>query len=263
MAKPSKSPAPVDPATLVEQVRRWAKPLQDSLGSAFISLYLYGSAVDGSFRPGKSDLNLFLVTRTLSAAGLRALAKAWPGDHAGGHRINLVLLSDDQIPRADDAFSLELTEIRSRGRLVAGKDVLAGSASPREALRLHVERDLRVLGVRLRRVYLGARGDGHALSGTLAGAAGSLLACARGVLALTGADGATPQAALTRVAEWAGIEPRAWLEAWRLRRETEPPDAVETLYIDFLDATDRLLARIDNLDSPGGTAAKNISSTHA
>jgi hypothetical protein len=89
------------------------------------------------------------------------------------------------------------------------------------------------------------------------------LACARGVLALTGADGATPQAALTRVAEWAGIEPRPWLEAWRLRRETEPPDAVETLYVDFLDATDRLLAKIDNLDSPGGAAAKNISSTHA
>jgi len=263
MAKLAKSPAPVDPSTLVEEVRRWARPLQDSLGSGFVSLYLYGSAVDGSFRSGKSDLNLFLVTRPLSAAGLRALAKAWPGDQAGGHRVNLVLLSDDQIPRAHDAFSLELTEIRTRGRLVAGSDVLAGSDSPREALRLHVERDLRVLGVRLRRVYLGARGDGHALASTLAGAAGSLLACARGVLALTGDDGATPQAAFTRVAEWAGLEPRAWLEAWRMRRETEAPDAVETLYVDFLDATDRLLARIDSLDSPGGTAAKNISSTHA
>jgi hypothetical protein len=263
MAKPSKSPAPVDPATLVEEVRRWAKPLQDSLGGSFVSLYIYGSAVDGSFRPGKSDLNLFLVTRHLSAAGLRGLAKAWPGDHAGGHRVNLVLLSEDQVPRAHDAFSLELTEIRSRGRLVAGKDVLAGSEAPREALRVHIERDLRVLGVRLRRVYLGARGDGHALAGTLAGAAGSLVACARGVLALTGGDGATPQAALTRVAEWAGIEPRAWLEAWRLRRESEPPDQLETLYVDFLDATDRLLAKIDHLDFPGGTAAKSISSTHA
>jgi len=263
MSNPSKSPAPVDPATLVEEVRRWARPLQDSLGSGIVSLYLYGSAVDGSFRSGKSDLNLFLVTKPLSAAGLRALAKAWPGDHAGSHRINLVLLSDDQIARAHDAFSLELTEIRSRGRLIAGKDVLAGSASPREALRLHVERDLRVLGVRLRRVYLGAKGDKHALASTLVGAAGSLLACARGVLALTGADGATPQAALMRVAEWAGIEPKPWLEAWRMRREPEVPDAVETLYVDFLDATDRLLAKIDDLDSPSGTTTKNISSTHA
>lgn len=263
MASPSKSPAPVDPTTLVEEVRRWARPLQDSLGSGFVSLYLYGSAVDGSFRPGKSDLNLFLVTRPLSAAGLRGLAKAWPGDHAGGHRINLVLLSDDQIPRAHDAFSLELTEIRSRGRLIAGKDVLSGTESPREALRLHVERDLRVLGVRLRRVYLGSRGDAHALASTLVGAAGSLLACARGVLALTGTEAQTPQAALTRVAEWAGLEPKPWLEAWRLRREHEPPDQVETLYVDFLDATDRLLAKIDDLDSPDGASAKKISSTHA
>jgi hypothetical protein len=263
MAKPPKSPAPVDPATLIEDVRHWARPLQDALGSAFVSLYLYGSAVDGSFRPGKSDVNLFLVTRPLSAAGLRGLAKAWPGDRANGHHVNLVLLSDDQIARAYDAFSLELTEIRTRGKLVAGKDVLAASESPREALRLHVERDLRVLGVRLKRVYLGAHGDVHALASTLAGAAGSLLACARGVLALTGGDGATPQAAFTRVAAWAGIEPRAWLEAWRLRRETEPPDAIDTLYIDFLDATDRLLAGIDDLDSPGGASAKNVSSTHA
>ena len=99
MAKPTQSPAPVDPGTLVEQVRRWAHPLLDNLGSGFVSLYLYGSGADGSFRPGKSDLNLFLVTRSLSAAGLRSLAKAWPGDRADGNRINLVLLSEDQIPR--------------------------------------------------------------------------------------------------------------------------------------------------------------------
>ncbi|HKA24918.1 MAG TPA: hypothetical protein VKF80_08065 [Candidatus Eisenbacteria bacterium] len=259
MAKPSQSPASVDPETLVEEARRWARPLQDTLGSSFVSLYLYGSAVDGGFRPGKSDLNLLLVTRPLAASGLRGLAKAWPGDRAGAHHINLVLLSDDQIPRAHDAFSLELAEIRSRGRLVAGKDVLAGTETPREALRLHVERDLRVLGVRLRRVYLGAHGDTHALASTLAGAAGSLLACARGVLSLTGSDGGTPESALSRTAAWAGIEAKPWLEAWRMRREKELPDAVETMYVDFLDACDRLLAKIDDLDTTRTTSP----STHA
>ena len=261
MAKPTESPAPVDPGTLVEQVRRWARPLIDTLGSGFVSLYLYGSAADGSFRQGKSDLNLFLVTRALSAAGLRGLAKAWPGDRADGIHINLVHLSDDQIPRAHDAFALELTEIRTRGKLVAGTDVLAGTASPREALRLHVERDLRVLGVRLRRVYLGAGGNTHALANTLAHAAGTVLACCRGVLALTGDDGATPQAAFGKVGTWAGIEPKPWLEAWRMRREAEPPDAVETLYVDFLDACDRLLARIDTLD--GAPSATKSASSHA
>ena len=218
MAKPTAPPAPSDPGVLVEEAKRWASPLIDALGTGFVSLYLYGSVVDGSFRPGRSDLNLLLVTRALSGAGLRSLAKAWPGDRAGGHRVNLVSIAQDQIPRAHDAFALELSEIRSRGRLLAGTDVLAGTVTPPEALRVHVERELRVLVVRLRRVYLGAQGDAHALATTLASASGSLLACARGIAYLTGAPSTSAEKALSQAASWAQADARPLLEAWRLRR---------------------------------------------
>jgi hypothetical protein len=236
--------------------------LIDTLGTGFVSLYIYGSVVDGTIRPGKSDLNLLLVTRALSGAGLRALNQAWPGDRAGGHRVNLVLLAEDQIPRAHDAFALELSEIRSRGRLLAGKDVLAGTETPHEALRIHVERELRVLGVRLRRVYLGAANDPHALASTLASASGSVLACARGIALLTSASPSSAEKALSEAASWAGVDPRPLLEAWRLRREPEPPGGIDALYLDFLDTCDRLLARVDALLVPGG-AAPSRSTPHA
>ena len=257
MAKPTAAPAPVDTPDLVELSRRWAKPLIDALGGGFVSLYIYGSALDESFQPGKSDLNLLLVTRPLSGAALRLLNQAWPGDRAAGHRVNLVVIAEDQIPRAHDAFALELSEIRSRGRLLAGKDVLAGTETPPEALRVHIERELRVLGVRLRRVYLGAARDPHALASTLASASGSVLACARGIAYLTGTPPAAAEKSLTETAAWAGVEARPLLEAWRLRREHEPPDAIDPLYVDFLDACDRILARVDALLTGGPPATRS------
>lgn len=260
MAKPAAAPAPVDSADLIELSRRWAHPLIDTLGTGFVSLYIYGSAVEESFRPGRSDINLLLVTRALSGSGLRALNQAWPGDRAGGHRVNLVLLNEDQIPRAHDAFALELSEIRSRGRLLTGKDVLAGTETPHEALRIHIERELRVLGVRLRRVYLGAAKDPHALASTLANASGSVLACARGIAYLTSTPPSPAEKSLAEAAAWAGVEARPLLEAWRLRREPEPPDGIDALYADFLDTCDRMLSRVDALLT--GTPATR-STSHA
>lgn len=40
-----------------------ARGLQNRLGDHFLSLYLYGSAAMGDFRPGWSDLDLLCLTR--------------------------------------------------------------------------------------------------------------------------------------------------------------------------------------------------------
>jgi hypothetical protein len=260
MAKPS---APADPATLAEQAKRWSQPLIESLADNFVSLYLYGSAVEPGFVPGKSDLNLLLITRALSGSTLRALASVWPGDSVAGSRVDLVALTSDQVSRSLDSFALEIADVRARGKLIEGHDALGKDPVPLEALRTHLERELRILGVRLRRGFLAARHEPEALSGILASSVGTLVACARGIGYLNGApvpSGA--EASLTWSASWAGIDPRAWLEAWRLRRDPISSASVETLYIDFLDSCDALARGVDRFVS-SGSPSRSSTTAHA
>ena len=246
--KPAPAPTPLGVSLLAEAARKWAGPLIETLSGSFVSPYLYGSAVEPGFLPERSDVNLLLVTRSLPASALRSLAAAWPGDTIAGSRVNLVLLSSDQLGRVLDSFALEITDVRSRGRLLAGVDVLESAAVPAPALRMHVERELRMAVLRLRRSYLMDRDEPAAAVRTLIHAAGALAACGRGIAALDRA--AVPvgaEAALAFAARWVGVEPRAWLEAWRLRGEKSPPASLETLFLDFLDAAELLLRRVDSL----------------
>ena len=69
----------VDPARVADAANNWAKPLIESLADGFVSLYLYGSAVDPGFDPKHSDVNLLLIARALPASTIRALSEVWPG----------------------------------------------------------------------------------------------------------------------------------------------------------------------------------------
>jgi len=258
MAKPSPT---LDPLALTEEVKRWARPLVESLADNFASLYLYGSGLEAGFVPGKSDLNLLLVARSLSGSTLRALASAWPGDWAAGTRVNLVALTEDQVARSLDSFALEIADVRARGKLVAGHDSLGKDPVPADALRTHIERELRILLVRLRRGFLAARHEPDLLSGVLASSVATLVACARGIGYLTDAPVASSaESALTSAAGWAGIDSRPWLEAWRLRRE--PAASTETLYIEFLDACDAFMRSVDAFASTG-SPSRSSSASHA
>lgn len=244
--KQDRTPVVFDSSALAEDARRWARPLIERLAGGFVSLYLYGSALDPEFDPARSDINLLLVTGGLSASQLRALGESWPELAIGRARANVVLLAEQEVIRSLDAFALELADIRARGRLLAGRDMLATLAVPEDALRTHLERELRTLVVRLRRAYLDGRNDPLILGDAVGHAAAGLLACARGAGYLAGspvAGGA--EATLAAAATWAGVEARPWLTAWRLRREPADPLTIGTLCLDLLDATEIFLRRVD------------------
>ena len=238
--------AAVDPGQIAEDASRWAQPLIEALSDGFVALYLYGSAVDPGFDPEQSDVNLLLVAKALPATTIRALSTVWPKGGPGGAPANVVAMASDQIERASDTFALELAEVRYRGRLLAGTDVVAPIEVPEEALRHHIERELRVLSVRLRRVYLESHSLPVSLAGTMADGVGTVVACARGISYLRGSTvplGA--ESALRSAAEFAEVEVRPWIEAWNLRHEPNPPSSVDSIYLDFLDAVTALMRRVD------------------
>jgi len=246
MAKSETTGLELEPGRVAGEVERWARPLVDALGDGFVAVYLYGSAADTDWDPSKSEANILLVAEALPSSALQTLAAARPGRGPMGSEASIVLMPIDQLTRATDTFALELAEVKYHGQLVLGRDVLAGLEIPDDSIRRHIERELRLLVVRLRRAYLYGAGDKQALVAVLAEAGSELAVCARGLHFLLGARSPLPtESALNAAADWAGVEPRAWIEAWRLHTEASPPLAAADLYLDFLDAAMQLLRRVD------------------
>ena len=236
----------IDPEQVAAQTQRWARPLTESLSDGFVALYLYGSALEPGWDPKRSDVNLLLVAKAMPATTIRSLSEVWPRGGPMGAPANLVAMAADQVLRAGDTFALEFSEVKNRGRLLAGEDIVAGLEIPADSLRHHLEREIRVLNVRLRRVYLESRDDGKSLVAALADAVGTVVAVARGVSYLRGSQiPLTAESALESAADWAGTEPRPWLEAWHIRRDSNPPITADSLFLDFLDATSQLMRRVD------------------
>ncbi len=107
----------------------------------------------------------------------------------------LFLLEPD-LPRALDAFPLELSEIIATRRIVAGTDVFAGLSIAPADLRRACEVQARAHVLHLREGYIEAGGDTRAVEALVAAAAlpfrGLLVNAAR-------LDDSTPQALVTRL----------------------------------------------------------------
>jgi hypothetical protein len=158
--------------------------VDSALGEGY-SAVLYGSAARGDFVPGRSDLNLMLITDDLSPAKLSQLGGAYAGWRKSGYEPPLVILRSEWA-RATDVFPLEITDMRCGYRVLRGPDPVAGLHVAPSDLRSALERELRGKLLRLRQGYVAAAGDPGAL-GQLAGqSSGTILVLLRALLVLLG-----------------------------------------------------------------------------
>jgi hypothetical protein len=158
--------------------------VDSALGGGY-SAVLYGSAARDDFVPGRSDLNLMLITDDLSPARLSALGGAFAGWRKSGYQPPLVILRSEWA-RATDVFPIEITDMRCGYQVLRGPDPAAGlHVAPRD-LRAALEREFRGKLLRLRQGYVAAAGDPVAL-GQLAGqSSGTFLVLLRALLVLLG-----------------------------------------------------------------------------
>ena len=158
--------------------------VDSALGDGY-SAVLYGSAARGDFVPGRSDLNLMLITDDLSPANLSRLGGAFAGWRKSGYEPPLVILRSEWA-RATDVFPLEITDMRCGYQVLRGPDPVAGLQVAPSDLRSALERELRGKLLRLRQGYVAAAGDPGAL-GQLAGrSSGTILVLLRALLVLLG-----------------------------------------------------------------------------
>lgn len=217
-------------------IQKLSSGLTAALGDNLVSLMLYGSAARGDHVAGRSDLNALLVVRDASAAALRAAAPALESWLKLAHAPPLIQTEKDWKASAD-VFPIEIEEIRSAHRLIAGRDVVSPLATNRDDLRRQLEHDARGKLVRLRAEYAAAGSDGRVLGELLARATSTFLVLFRAALRLAGKPVPADPAAVARDAgALAGFDaaPFAWsIEARRAAKSPalKPHDDLAASYL--------------------------------
>jgi hypothetical protein len=188
------------------------------LGNGY-SAVLYGSAARDDFVPGRSNLNLMLITDDLSPARLAGLGAAFAIWRKSGYEPPLVILRSEW-GRATDVFPIEITDMRCGYEVLRGPDPLAGLQVALADLRQALEREFRGKLLRLRQGYVAAGGD-SVLLGQLAGrSSGTILVLLRCLLALLGRSvPSEPMEVAGAAAAAMGIEGEPLLNVIRHRAE--------------------------------------------
>lgn len=125
--------------------------LVSTLGDDLQALVLYGSAVRGGFREGRSDVDLLVVLRRDDRPILEKIGGALLLARTSA-RIESMLLRADELSKAADVFPLLYDDVRSRHALLHGQDPFAGLEISDEHRRLRIEQELRDARIRLRLV---------------------------------------------------------------------------------------------------------------
>jgi hypothetical protein len=141
------------------------------------------------------DTNSCAIVRSLTPDDLDRCASLLPKWRKVGLEVPLFII-EGELPRALDAFPLELTEIIATRRIVFGDDLLAGVAVPKPDLRRACEVQARGHVLHLREGYIEAAGDRKAIAKLVTAAVTPFRALVTNVARL---DGMSPKALVTQL----------------------------------------------------------------
>lgn len=141
------------PAATAAALGRLRDELQGAAGRNLAGLVIYGSLARGRYHAGKSDINLVVLLRDVSATSLAviapALRSAWRA-----LRVEPLILMPAEISRVAADFPTKFLDIKAHHVVLAGEDPFVGLVVAREHLRTRLEQALRNLSLRLRRRYV-------------------------------------------------------------------------------------------------------------
>lgn len=223
----------------------------DELYAGDASVVLYGSMARGDWQAGHSDVNLLVVTASVSAADLRRLTPEFRGFEAE-RSAPPFLVTRAEWARAADAFPIEITDMRQAYRVLHGVDPLEGLAVQLPALRQALEAEFRGKLLRLRADYA-LYGDQPRLLAAVVGASiGSLRVLFRGLTALTGHGAAPDDARLAALlAPLLGAGQAAVADLLARRRQTAW-DCAAAQFESYLGLVEQAVRVVDTF-TPGAT----------
>lgn len=151
--------APKSPDELIGPV---VEGLRSVFGDELISVALYGSAARGEYRPGRSDINFFVVVSGPGMERYEDLMPFLPKWRKRGVAVPRVV-TPEYIQRSLDSFPMEFLSLKLFHRIVYGEELFASLEIDPGNLRLQCERELKGKLLHLREGYLLTGGKRKAL----------------------------------------------------------------------------------------------------
>ena len=165
------------------KVIQFAEEVKAELTDNLHSIILYGSAARGSFVPGKSDVNLMIVLKTVNIGALSAVGETLK-KYRKSRFADPVVVDLEYLERSADVFPIEFNEIKRSHKIIFGEDAPAQIKVELPDLRLQLERELKQSLLWLRQLIISDPDISKNFAAGLDRAARSLSSQLRAVLML-------------------------------------------------------------------------------
>ncbi len=222
--------------------------LKEAAGKNLEAVILYGSAARGDFHPGTSDLNVMCTLVSMDLAELQLLT---PAIHWWTHEMKepapLFFLSEE-LRRSTDVFAIESLDVKKSHRVLFGKDPVADLEIPMNLHRVEVERDLRLLLLRLRQHALHAGRNEVELTSVLKKTVSSARTLLRHTLIAFGEE--PPLAAndiFARIEKLSGADAETFAGIYEQRQTGVWKKDPFALYDDYLHALEKVIHALDTM----------------
>jgi predicted nucleotidyltransferase len=229
-------------------VVEFSDKLVDSLGQNLSALILFGSAADGEYIEGKSDINILIILENVRVVDLTVIMETGKKFAKKGLAIPLVF-EREHIETSLDTFPIEFSDMKKRHILIYGIDPLERATIEKTNLRYQCERELKSMLVNLRRGFIQTAGNKENIETLLAGSLSSVLAASRGLIWLLGE---TPpnnaDSLLSEIKKAYKVDTDAMGRVWHLKKGHSGATAtLEALFDDYCREIAQLAAKVDKM----------------
>ncbi len=205
------------PREMRATLRAYLKDVTVLWNSTLEAAILYGSAVQGRYHPGRSNLNLLLLLPAYDMEVLRRYARIHRRWSKEGIIVPLFLTEKD-LHSSRELFPIEYLELREHHIVLLGRDPFPPLSEDIRGLAQHCLREIRGNLVRLRQRFVEAGGTSEAAEVLLPLSITTLLPPLKWLgYASDQASTESVEDLLTRVGRTLGTEIGPFEEAWRLK----------------------------------------------
>jgi hypothetical protein len=234
-------------SALTDDVARAASAVSHTLTAAV----LFGSATGPRYRPGKSDVNIFMVFDHVDMALLKALLPVF-NRHLKKLRSRPVVVESEFMFDATDVFPMEFLEWKEQSIPFFGTNPLDAADIERKNLRHEIEENLRGKVLRLIQSYFEVGGNAAKFLEFLDSTLPNFLTVFRNILRLAGgAAEYDPEKLMKAIEMQTGIDltgSRRLIQS-RTGQMKITPGEIETVFHAYLEELDKLAEYIDSYDA--------------
>jgi predicted nucleotidyltransferase len=222
--------------------------LKEAAGKNLESIVLYGSAASGTYRPGSSDLNVLCTLVTIDVHELQLLAPVvlwWTREEK--EPTPLFFLTEE-LQRSTDVCPIESLDLKLSHRVLFGNDPVVDLEIPMNLHRVQVERDLRLLLLRLRQHALHAGKNELEYRTILKKTSSGMLTLLRHtVLAFDEEPPADRGAILERISALTGADAGAFQAAYDFHEGQQLAEDSFAVYDHYIHALEKVVNALDRL----------------